>query len=126
MNDDKFLIDFWIILLVMVFMVIMPLTYIFHPGFKSAIDEGRIYEEQETTPELRRFTLLHMNPPERFYVTLEDVQTKQVYPSIYVTKRCSRYAQNKLRSEYNLLVVYKGDNKRIVFKNLYEAFCSGT
>jgi hypothetical protein len=99
---------------------------------RSWLTFGLISPGQQSLPiqvvntELRRYKLLDMNPPKHFYVTLEDVQTKQVYERTYVSKHCNSYANNKLGDEYNISVTtYKqGDRVWLQFNNLPGEFCA--
>lgn len=75
---------------------------------------------------IRRYKLMNMNPPKHFYVTFQDVETKQMYERLYVSQHCNSYATNRLGDEYNLsFTTYKqGNSTWIAFTNLYAAFCS--
>jgi hypothetical protein len=75
--------------------------------------------------EIRRYKLLGYNPPKHFYVDLEDVETKQVYNQLYVSKHCNSHANNKLGDLYNISVTTKQQNDKtwLEFNNMYHAFC---
>lgn len=78
--------------------------------------------------ELRRFELVHWNPPKHFYVTLRDVAGGALYEDVYVSKHCNLASNLKHGEEYNLqITTYNWSNDpntpRSEFSNLYEAFC---
>ena len=82
----------------------------------------------EDGSEIRRFILVTWNPPKRFYVTLKDVETGQVYESQYVSKHCNAHHKLVKGDQYNLQVRYfrLSDNpeKRLMeFTNLSSEFC---
>lgn len=79
--------------------------------------------------EIRRYELVGWNPPKHFYVTLEDVQTHEVYGSVYVSKHCNSAYSLKKGEEYNITVTkYTMSNQpgKVFqeFNNLYSVFCS--
>lgn len=76
---------------------------------------------------IRRFELVSWNPPKHFYVTLEDVESHDVYSSIYVSKHCNN-RQLKVGDEYNIsITTYTMSNQPgkvfVEFHNLYSVFC---
>lgn len=78
--------------------------------------------------EVRRFELVSWNPPKHFYVTLEDVQSQQVWKSVYVSKHCNASGSLKRGDEYNLSVTHYSLSNRpgetfFEFNGLYNAFC---
>ncbi len=78
--------------------------------------------------ELRRYKLLAMNPPKHFYVTLQDVNTGVISPSVYVSKHCNNYKTNVIGDEYNISVKWyvMSDAPQVVkysFTNLSGVFC---
>lgn len=81
---------------------------------------------EELGTSIRRYKLLEMRPPKHFYVSIEDVETKQTFDSVYVSKHCNTYRNNKLGDEYNLTVMNyrQGDKQWYKFVDLYASFCS--
>ena len=87
--------------------------------------------EHDTTPivevkrEVHRIKLLYLRPPKHVYVDFEDLNTGVTSSSMYVSKHCNSYAQNKGGDEYNVEVVYKskGDKTWVEYQNLYSVFC---
>lgn len=79
----------------------------------------------DVNTEIRRYKLLGYNPPKHFYVDMEDVETKQLYNHIYVSKHCNNHANNKLGDLVNVSVTTKKQGNRtwLVFNNLYQVFC---
>lgn len=80
--------------------------------------------------EIRRYELVSWNPPKHFYVTIEDVVTHGVYPSVYVSKHCNTSGQLKAGQEYNISVTtYTLSNQPgtvyTEFADLYAVFCGG-
>jgi hypothetical protein len=75
--------------------------------------------------EIRRYKLIDTYPPKHFYVTLEDVKTKQMYERTYVNKHCNTYASNKLGDEYNIsiTVLKQGKTEWMRFDDLTSVFC---
>jgi len=76
---------------------------------------------------IRRFELVSWNPPKHFYVTLEDVESHDVYTSIYVSKHCNN-RQLKVGDEYNIpITTYTMSDQPgkvfVEFHNLYSVFC---
>lgn len=79
----------------------------------------------DVSTEIRRYKLLGYNPPKHFYVDMEDVETKQLYTHIYVSKHCNNHANNQLGDLVNISVTTKKQGNRtwLVFNNLYQVFC---
>ena len=56
----------------------------------------------ETTSQT--FEVTHVDPPKRFRVTLRNVDTGQVFEDVYVSKRCSRWKEVPVGTEFSLVV----------------------
>ena len=80
--------------------------------------------------EIRQFELLDWTNPKHVYVELRDVKSNLVYDRIYVSKHCNEARSFQAHDTYNLsvdIVTYSDapNEKRLVFNNLYNAFCGG-
>lgn len=100
-------------------------------SFKAERDINRKKSHPTKTivsTDIRRYKLLHWNPPKHFYVTIEDVNTKQVIHNKYVSKHCNIAGSLRQNDEYNIKVTaYKLSNNPnkvyYEFEDLYSVFC---
>lgn len=103
----------------------------FYQSFQEHLSEQALKKPVVRTnlkTEIRRYELVSYDPPKHFYVTLEDVQTHQVFNKLYVSKHCNSASSNKRGDEYNIQVTtYALSDKPGVmffdFHNLYDVFC---
>jgi hypothetical protein len=76
--------------------------------------------------EHRKYRVTHIDPPKRFWVTLEDVETGRVYKE-RISKRCSSWETVKVGTVVTLDVDYYkyGDKLIVRFDNrqLRDIFC---
>ena len=92
----------------------------------SACDDGWTQLPSIT----KSVTLLEVDPPKRFYVTLRDNTDDSVIERIYVAKRCSGYQKIPVGSTFDLeFDVMKNNVNGKVFitpndQDLYQKFCS--
>ena len=65
----------------------------------TGCSRGELVETSQQT-----FEVTHVKPPKRFYVTLRNVDTGQVFEDVYVAKRCSRWEEVPVGSHLTLTV----------------------
>lgn len=53
--------------------------------------------------EIKEYTLVDVRPPKRFYITLMDKKTGQVYKNLYVSKRCSAWKKAVIGKSYRFV-----------------------
>lgn len=75
--------------------------------------------------DVRRYRLVAIKPPLYAYVTLQDVQTNELYTDLHVGKYCNNYSSNVVGQEFNLSTTTRqqGDKKWLEFNNLHTVFC---
>lgn len=52
--------------------------------------------------ETRWYEIIDYNPPKRFYVTLKDVDTGEIFYDVYVSKRCYGLPQNLVGTRWEM------------------------
>lgn len=73
----------------------------------------------------KKFELVEIDPPKRFYVTLKDVETGEIFIE-YVSKRCSSYDRNKIGDINTIKVLhYVNEDGETYdeFADIYNIFC---
>jgi hypothetical protein len=77
--------------------------------------------------QIERFTLIKMNPPKHFYVTLKSTEDGRVYEHAYVSKHCNSFRDNTIGEQYNIPTTTMFDPKTkteyVRLDNLYHTFC---
>jgi len=65
--------------------------------------------DREVSRVEKTYEVVDIKPPKRFYVSLRDTQTGQVYKDLYVSKRCSHWQKLKINSQWKFPeVTYQG------------------
>lgn len=90
-------------------------------SFLSACDTP-----EKITSVQHKYEVIGIDPPKRFYIDLKNVETGEIFRSIYISKRCSYWQNLKMNSVWTfdeLTYHYKDPSKNYRKVSVDRNFC---